>query len=293
LLFAYLKKHWFELNTGTEKLTDISPSSNHRNFPFSRKPNDKECENVRVIEGTLKCTYYPKKRPTTRQSRQRPTIRRLVKRQTHTNKVICEDAQICSVKQFFKMAEFTNTALLDSIKLTISSEDEWIPADILGNIELSLPTLPLLPMLTSLELENIRGLNDAITFPHLSTSGLERLRLFSGEHSDASISRILDWILLSSAKTLKCLDVHDVKITKVPSQIPSFTALDHLDLYGNSITDIKNGALSFSVPVSRLILSNNNISGIESGAFQGKFVCTYVSIYFINYFVLFTQIYAL
>jgi len=163
---------------------------------------------------------------------------------------------------------------LDSTELTLFLGDEWIPADILGEIEteklvieyrgedtylpvlkvninafqstqhstktlklinfnisqlnmgflsgfnqltdlefhmvdqiqLSLPTLPLLPKLTSLVFSHAYGFNDSIiTFPPLSTSGLKRFELYSGDHNDASVSHVLNWILLSSAKTLKSL----------------------------------------------------------------------------------------
>jgi len=141
--------------------------------------------------------------------------------------------------------------------------------DLVDQIQLILPTLSLFPKLTSLSFHEVYGLNDSIvTFPTLSTSGLKSFEFNYGDR--ALMSRMLDWILLSSAKTLKSLKVRRINITEIPSQIPSFTALERLDLLGNSISTIKSGALSFSVPVIQLMLSNNNISSIEPGAFQGK-----------------------
>jgi len=140
------------------------------------------------------------------------------------------------------------------------------------HIEKSLPVLPLLPQLALLEFNNVTGLNDSkISFPILSTGGLKKFALlFSGENiSDASVGRMMDWILLSSAKTLEKLQIVNVGITEIPTQIPSFTALEYLVLDKNSISSIKNGALSFSGPVKVLRLWENKINSIEPGAFQG------------------------
>jgi len=151
------------------------------------------------------------------------------------------------------------------------------------HVEKSLPTLPLLPKLTLLEMNDVRGLNtdSIITFPTLSTGGLKTFAFRQSEkHSDASVSRILDWILLSSSKTLEILKISLIGITEIPSQIPSFTALTYLNLGSNSISTIKNGALIFSVPVSALELGQNKINSIEPGAFQGKFVYIIICILF-------------
>jgi len=147
-------------------------------------------------------------------------------------------------------------------------------------INKSLPNLPLLPKLTSLELNTVKGLDDStITFPTLSTSGLKTFKFrFSGIHTDASVSRMLDWILLSSAKTLETLIIDSIGITEIPSQIPSFTALEYLDLGNNSISTFKKGVLRFFVPISELRLWKNRIKSIEPGAFQGiYFLCTFSS----------------
>jgi len=158
------------------------------------------------------------------------------------------------------------------------------------HIQKSLPNLPLLPKLTSLELYNVVGLNDAnIIFPTLSTGGLETFKFIkSGMHSDASVSRMLDWILLSSAKTLETLIIDSIGITEIPSQIPSFTALEYLDLGNNSISTIKNGALRFSVPVSRLWLAANKIKSIEPGAFQGIYFSVFTFSSYITHLYTFT-----
>ena len=60
------------------------------------------------------------------------------------------------------------------------------------------------------------------------------------------------------------------KEIRVPNKIASFKALRKLWLYENKISVIKSGAFSFSVPVSLLNIIDNEITEIESDAFQGK-----------------------
>jgi len=159
------------------------------------------------------------------------------------------------------------------------------------HIEKSLPTLPRLPKLSYLELYNVTGFNESvITFPTLASGGLKSFAfVVSGEHTDASVSRMLDWILLSSAKTLEILNIDYVGITEVPSQIPSFNALRDLNLIGNSISAIKNGSLSFSVPVTKIFMWSNNITLIEPGAFRGIYLFFfYLILVLLYHFIYFT-----
>ena len=141
------------------------------------------------------------------------------------------------------------------------------------HIQKSLSTLPLLPKLTGLKFDNVGIINDRIiTFPTLTTGGLKRFQFINFDEkqtADALVSRLLDWILLSSANSVEVLILSGVGITNIPSQILSFTALKHLDLSVNSIQTIKNGALRFSAPVFSLRLASNKINSIEPGAFQG------------------------
>ncbi len=140
------------------------------------------------------------------------------------------------------------------------------------HIEKSLPALPLLSQLDLLEFNIVTGHNySIITLPTLSNGGLKKFTLlFSGENiNDASVSRMLDWILISSAKTLEKFQIVNVGITEIPSQAPLFTALEYLVLDQNSISSIKKWALSFSVPVKVLRLWENKINSIEPDAFQG------------------------
>ncbi len=142
----------------------------------------------------------------------------------------------------------------------------------IDNIHRCLSSLPPLPKLARLEFFSCEGMNELHTFPSL-INGLNKV-LFDGEnvtYNDETVDRILDWLLLSSSETLEEMKMAYMnQVTRVPLKISSFKALRRLWLYENSISTIKSGAFSFSVPVSELNIRGNGIRGIEPGAFQGK-----------------------
>lgn len=142
------------------------------------------------------------------------------------------------------------------------------------NIEISFTTLPPLPSLSILDLTEVQGFQEMETFPILA-NGLKYAAFVSREYeailSDSQLSRILDWVLISSADSLERLTLErNFHVTKIPKQISSFKALNYLNLRECRIRSIKSGDLSFSVPIKTLILFNSSISDIEPGAFQGK-----------------------
>lgn len=143
----------------------------------------------------------------------------------------------------------------------------------LTNIEYSLPTLPPLPSLSFLDLTDVEGLEEMEIYPDL-VNGLKYAAFVPDEGStwtDSTISNVLDWVLLSSADSLEHLTLENNELlTKIPKQIASFKALSNLNLRHCHITNIKPGALTFSVPVKTLILLDNWIKDIKPGAFQGK-----------------------
>ena len=152
------------------------------------------------------------------------------------------------------------------------------------NIDYCLPSLPSLPSLKKFETKSCSGFNELNNFPPL-TNGLTQV-IFSGSenlthssHSyldrllnDTTVDRIMNWLLISSANTLDTLAMIYMRpITKVPSRIPSFKALQELYLYCNNISTIEPGALAFSAPVSTLSIFGSGIKEIRPGAFQGKY----------------------
>jgi len=146
-------------------------------------------------------------------------------------------------------------------------------------IQHCLPSLPPLFRLITLYISHCSGMNELYNFPVL-TNGLKDARFANDDiskfHSnkiinDETLDRIIDWLLLSSANTLEEMSViYMNQLTQVPIKISTFKALRKLWLYDNSISTIKSGAFSFSVPVSLLSIHRNGIREIEPGAFQGK-----------------------
>lgn len=198
----------------------------------------------------------------------------------HPNALLKVDANAFqSTKNYTKNVRFMNfkSSQLDLGFLSGFNQLTHLSFDGVFDILKGLSTLPLLPKLAELRLDHVRGLDDLMTFPTLLSNGLKNFHLiyYDGKEADALVSRMLDWILTYSAKTLEVLEIREIRITEIPSQVPSFTALRHLDLSSNSISTVKNGTLSFTVPVSHLEITKNKINSIEPAAFQGIYSFIY------------------
>jgi len=182
------------------------------------------------------------------------------------------------------MVENIDCSLLDLKFLSgFDQLNELVLLDI-WNIDYCLPSLPSLPRLKLFEANYCSGFNELYIFPPL-TSGLTQV-IFSGPKkshqsysdpdrlfNDKTVNRIMNWLLISSSNTLEYLAIVNMKrVTKVPSQIPSFKALQKLYLYYNNISTIEPGALAFSAPVLKLSMVGSEIKEIKSGAFQGKYI---------------------
>jgi len=148
----------------------------------------------------------------------------------------------------------------------------------IDNIHNCLPTLPSLRNLIKLEIDNCVGMHQLYNFPKL-TNGLESVQLFGRENyfdelwDDATISRVTDWLLDSSANTLKELQFEDLKqMTKIPHQISSFKSLNKLWMFNTNISSIRAGTIVFAVPVSVLGIEASGLKEIEPGAIQGIFL---------------------
>lgn len=145
----------------------------------------------------------------------------------------------------------------------------------MNNIHNCLPTLPFLPNLTKLRFDNCLGMHQLKNFPKL-TKRLESLTVFGHENSienlwdDATISRVLDWLIDSSVNALEELQFGNLKqMTQVPRQISSFKALTNLWMFNTSISSIRSGTLLFSGSVLGIVA--NGLKEIEPDAMQGTF----------------------
>jgi len=164
------------------------------------------------------------------------------------------------------------------------------------NIEYCFPGLPSLPNLKFLTAKYCAGFNELYSFPPL-TNGLTRVEFMGFENSspdrlvnDETVDRIMKWLLISSENTLEYLTIIYMKqVTKVPSHIPSFKALQKLYLYYNNISTIEPGELAFSTPVLTLSIFGNGIREIKPGAFQGKYIHNHIRIIMIYVITLSVQ----
>ena len=147
------------------------------------------------------------------------------------------------------------------------------------NVHHSLPTLPSdLPNLQLLDFQGCSGLRELTNFPNL-TNGLTffSLKAVSEILDDETLSKMLDWVLLSSSNTLEYLRIEESNsITQVPQHISSFKALKSLIFRYNNVSTIKTGLFNLTAPVTYLHLHANGIKFIEPGAFHGKFKPSYL-----------------
>lgn len=174
-------------------------------------------------------------------------------------------------------------SLLDLIFLSGFEKLTNLTFSNVNNIQLCLPSLPLLPLLDRLVISNSAGMNELRNFPTLA-NGLKMV-IFIGTsesthkiYTDETVNRIMNWLLLSSNNTLEEMTVQGMKrVTQVPRKIESFKALRKLWLIENNISTIKTGSFSFTVPVTLLNMDRNRISKIEQAAFEGRSKRIYIT----------------
>ena len=94
--------------------------------------------------------------------------------------------------------------------------------------------------------------------------------------NDSRVSYVLEVFLTTPGTSpVGFLDLWVNQLTRIPSQIKSFTQLRWLNFqYNPSITSIESGAFNFpdaSNSIQMLFLKYNQISTIAPGAFKGSF----------------------
>lgn len=146
------------------------------------------------------------------------------------------------------------------------------------NIHLCLQSITEFPdTLTNLEISYATGMNEIVSLPTLK-NGLRNAYFWAVPKKDPTrkwsaetMEKVLNWILLSSADTVKYFSFARMDLLEhVPTQFKSFKSMCSLWLRFNKISTIKTGAFSFNVPVCILNIRNNNVTNIELGAFEGK-----------------------
>ncbi|KZS13262.1 uncharacterized protein LOC123472400 [Daphnia magna] len=133
--------------------------------------------------------------------------------------------------------------------------------------------LPALPSLDQLIVTYTTGLEKVTDFSGLGNVQLRRLLLNGNQLSDQMADNILNSVASSSsaAGALEMLWLASNQLTRVPTQLTSFSRMIQLDLSNNSFPVLSSGSFSFNAPVDYLYLESNTINSIEPGAFQGDF----------------------
>jgi len=183
-----------------------------------------------------------------------------------------------STKSYTKAFKIANVNCSHQDLRFLSGFNQLTNLSLIGmfDIHICATTLPVLPRLTSLHLQ--QRYDTLAFFPSLST-GL-KAAMFSGNEDypdkslhDENIDTTMDWLLSSSSDTLEELTITQMpRLTRIPRQISSFKALRKLWLHENGLSTIKQGALSFSTPVLSLNILDNHLTDIKPGAFQGKYM---------------------
>ena len=137
-------------------------------------------------------------------------------------------------------------------------------------------TMPPLPGLLNLGIVESGNLNAWISFPNL-VKGLDFVYLLDDGITDATMERILDWVLLSSRNSLTGLSVNQNALTRVPPQVASFSQLNLLSFDRQrtppGLPSLSANSFNFASPVSYFSFSGSGLSTIQDGTFRGK--CLY------------------
>ncbi len=141
-----------------------------------------------------------------------------------------------------------------------------------SNLHQTFATLPSLPSLIQFDLYSVTDLNQLVTFPRLTSGGIVSSSIhYNYDLGDEAMSRILDWLLPTSASTMNSLSLSANTLTVIPRQIRNFTNLESLSIYNNLAPILSVSSGSFNLPkIKGLYLDNSIISSIEAGVFQGK-----------------------
>jgi len=139
-------------------------------------------------------------------------------------------------------------------------------------------SFPQLPSLSGLTIVQSTGFNKWSAFPQLAR-GLADLIFSINDIQDDAMNRILNWTSQYSANTLRLFLIEGNELSQIPKQLQaphSFPNLQLLTLNDQKtgIPLITTGSLSCPSSYSNNLLeaSNNRITTIDAGAFQGYFI---------------------
>lgn len=140
----------------------------------------------------------------------------------------------------------------------------------------SFVTLPPLPSINRLSLractESDISENTWKEFPEPFVRGITELCLsFHNNLDDSMLSRILEWVLKSSADSLREFDIfQNKKMTTIPPQVGNFTKLVYFSASHNGLPlSLSEGSLKFGGPIENIHLTSSQITNILPGTFEG------------------------
>ena len=170
--------------------------------------------------------------------------------ENHTVEVLFIDCDLTTTHLHF----LTNFTMLDYF-------------GVVGGVLESFPSMPLLPNMQYMHLQNFSGLTQWYE-PSL-TPVLQYICILNLEtEGDVAIERIMQ-VIPYYADTLRTLILDSVGLTRIPPQIKSLKRLEWLDLNNDTISVLPNAALALDVKLQFLSLDYMRIDTIEPGALQG------------------------
>jgi len=146
----------------------------------------------------------------------------------------------------------------------------------------SFVTLPPLKILNRLSL---RACTEDVTekvwtkFPPPLVHGITELCLsYHDDLDDSILSRILDWVLVSSADTLREFDIfQNKKMTTIPPQVREFKKLVYFSASHNGLPlSLSEDSLKFSGPMENIHLTSSQIDNIIPGTFKGEYFVKFI-----------------
>ncbi len=170
--------------------------------------------------------------------------------------------------------KFLDMGQVDFQFLSSSTRFDTLTFSSVSNLHQSLPTLPPIPALSSLTIENSAGLNqpwqngdvffqsNGLLFFYADNCGLD----------DVGMSQFLDWMIPNAAETLEIFHTSNNRIRSIPRQLMAFQSLNNIQIYSN-LVELTVPGNSFNGTTNKYIsLTNSRVIRVEPGAFLGRYL---------------------
>ena len=141
-----------------------------------------------------------------------------------------------------------------------------------SNLHQSLSTLPPIPALKYLRIEDSSGLNQPWQNGDVffQSNGLEEFYAEGCGLDDVGMAQLLDWMIPNAAETMVYINIGFNRINSIPRQLRSFRNLETIKINGNRV-DLIVPSNSFDGNFNKDIdLDASKVIYVEPGAFQGR-----------------------